>query len=628
MRIALSRFDIDFCLNKISKSLYFLGPMIWYQQFEYAVGHWLQKATEHVFGCVLCCPGCFSLFRGSALADDNVLKTYTREPEEGQHLVQFEQGEDRWLCTLLLKCGYKIDYCAGADAKTFAPEGFTEFFIQRRRWSPSTIANMVDLVFSWRELVKSNDQINRLFMLYQFVMVSTSLLAPATVIILIAGSFSTVLDIGEWYSFLVATGPVVAFSISCFVWKQDRQLLFAGILSTIYTFIMIIVTIGTILNIVSEPLESPTVLFLAFVAAVFIVAGIIHPKELFCLFSGLLYYVTVPSTFIFLTVFFVCNLNDVSWGTREKKTDGGKEKVEKSLLMLIKDLIIKSIKEKFPENADIQETAARIDRRTEQIAGTREAFEESDSNECWLDKMKGYKKASLSGEEVKFWEEIVNKHLLPLENNAKLQKRFQDELLELRNKCVYGFFMMNLMLAIALLQLQVSREELTNFFILGKYEPVSIIFLSIFAVLLLIQVLGMLKHRWGTFLHLISSTQLKSQNEDLYDSVLSDVRGYDDTAQMADDEELEPDYDDSSGSEDNDTSSNDGSNMYRRYVARTMRFQQRRRPVHSRTPLQNFGSMLNTFRGRRRAQQPTEITRMPTRYNDGTFSNNPHNIHF
>ena len=37
--------------------------MQWYQMFEYAIGHWLQKATEHVLGCVLCSPGCFSLFR-------------------------------------------------------------------------------------------------------------------------------------------------------------------------------------------------------------------------------------------------------------------------------------------------------------------------------------------------------------------------------------------------------------------------------------------------------------------------------------------------------------------------------------------------------------------------------------
>ncbi|MEQ2181374.1 hypothetical protein GOODEAATRI_010942 [Goodea atripinnis] len=37
------------------------GPMVWYQKFEYAVGHWLQKTAEHVFGSVLCSPGCFRL---------------------------------------------------------------------------------------------------------------------------------------------------------------------------------------------------------------------------------------------------------------------------------------------------------------------------------------------------------------------------------------------------------------------------------------------------------------------------------------------------------------------------------------------------------------------------------------
>jgi chitin synthase len=26
------------------------GPMVWYQLFEYAIGHWLQKATEHMIG--------------------------------------------------------------------------------------------------------------------------------------------------------------------------------------------------------------------------------------------------------------------------------------------------------------------------------------------------------------------------------------------------------------------------------------------------------------------------------------------------------------------------------------------------------------------------------------------------
>ena len=154
------------------------GPMVWYQQFEYAVGHWLQKATEHVFGCVLCCPGCFSLFRASALMDDNVMKMYTTEPTEAQHFIQYEQGEDRWLCTLLLQQGWKIEYCAGADALTFAPETFHDFYIQRRRWSPSTMANIIDLIGSWRITVKMNNNISVLFMLYQFVLMSSSILAP------------------------------------------------------------------------------------------------------------------------------------------------------------------------------------------------------------------------------------------------------------------------------------------------------------------------------------------------------------------------------------------------------------------------------------------------------------------
>lgn len=69
-----------------------LGPMVWYQKFEYAVSHWLQKATEHVIGCVLCSPGCFSLFRGSAVLADNVMKTYTRQATEATHHIQYDQG--------------------------------------------------------------------------------------------------------------------------------------------------------------------------------------------------------------------------------------------------------------------------------------------------------------------------------------------------------------------------------------------------------------------------------------------------------------------------------------------------------------------------------------------------------
>lgn len=152
------------------------GPMVWYQKFEYAVGHWLQKTAEHVFGSVLCSPGCFSLFRGSALMDDNVLKRYTTTSTRAAEYVQYDQGwhkqthtslflncslniyslyglcmyifvgEDRWLCTLLLQQGWRVEYNAASDAYTNSPQEFKEFYNQRRRWGPSTLANTLDLL--------------------------------------------------------------------------------------------------------------------------------------------------------------------------------------------------------------------------------------------------------------------------------------------------------------------------------------------------------------------------------------------------------------------------------------------------------------------------------------------------
>ena len=64
----------------------------WYQRFEYAVGHWLSKAAEQILGSVLCCPGCFSLVRVSALMADNVLAVYRGNPKEPIEYLMYDQG--------------------------------------------------------------------------------------------------------------------------------------------------------------------------------------------------------------------------------------------------------------------------------------------------------------------------------------------------------------------------------------------------------------------------------------------------------------------------------------------------------------------------------------------------------
>lgn len=149
------------------------GLMYWYQMFEYAVGHWMQKATEHVIGCVLCSPGCFSLFRGKALMDDGIMAKYTTKSSEARHYVQYDQGEDRWLCTLLLQRGFRVEYAAASDAFTHCPEGFNEFYNQRRRWMPSTTANIIDLLMSSKRTVRVNDNISTGYIWYQVCIVSS-----------------------------------------------------------------------------------------------------------------------------------------------------------------------------------------------------------------------------------------------------------------------------------------------------------------------------------------------------------------------------------------------------------------------------------------------------------------------
>ena len=77
------------------------------------------------------------------------------------------KGEDRWLCTLLLQQGFRIEYCAASDSYTHCPEDFNVFYNQRRRWIPSTMANILDLLGSYKQTCKVNPNISLLFIAYQ-----------------------------------------------------------------------------------------------------------------------------------------------------------------------------------------------------------------------------------------------------------------------------------------------------------------------------------------------------------------------------------------------------------------------------------------------------------------------------
>lgn len=293
------------------------GPMVWYQTFEYAIGHWLQKATEHVIGCVLCSPGCFSLFRGRALMEDSVMKKYTTKSTQASHMVQYDQGEDRWLCTLLLKQKYRVEYCAASDSYTHAPEGFFEFFNQRRRWIPSTMANILDLLGDAKSVVKTNNSISMPFIVYQAVLMIGTVLGPGTIFLMMVGSISSVMGFGLFQSLYFNMIPLLIFIGLCYFAPQKWQLTAAFIISVLYGLVMIAVVVGIVIQLKEDGLFAPASMFFVFMMGQIFVTALLHPQEVGALPSFFVYYITIPSMYMLLIIYSLFNLNDVSWGTRE-----------------------------------------------------------------------------------------------------------------------------------------------------------------------------------------------------------------------------------------------------------------------------------------------------------------------
>ncbi|VDN06264.1 unnamed protein product [Thelazia callipaeda] len=296
------------------------GLMIWYQKFEYAIGHWLQKATEHMIGCVLCSPGCFSLFRSLALMDDNVTRRYASKAQNPVDFIQYDQGEDRWLCTLLLQRGYRVEYCAASDALTYAPEGFNEFFNQRRRWIPSTLANIIDLLQDYKNVINVNESISIWYIIYQCIMLVSSILGPGTIFLMVVGALSISFNIDTSLALFIVTLPVALFCFMCFVSHPENQLMAAQIIGALFAMLMTSVIVGTMIQMQKDGIMSPHSIFLLFVIGSFFTAATLHPLEFTCITPGILYFLAIPCMYMLLPIYSLCNLNNIAWGTRENTT--------------------------------------------------------------------------------------------------------------------------------------------------------------------------------------------------------------------------------------------------------------------------------------------------------------------
>ena len=90
----------------------------------------------------------------------------------------------------MLMAGGRIEYEGNSHCNTFAPEDLATFYKQRRRWGPSTTANIWQLIKKQKRARKNNPYISFPYILYQLLVLIFSLVGLSTTVMMIAEAFA------------------------------------------------------------------------------------------------------------------------------------------------------------------------------------------------------------------------------------------------------------------------------------------------------------------------------------------------------------------------------------------------------------------------------------------------------
>ncbi|MBI4375323.1 MAG: glycosyltransferase [Elusimicrobia bacterium] len=101
------------------------------QEVRYFLSYRLMKASESVFGCVSCCPGCLSAYRRSYVLD--VLDAWLAQTFLGATATF---GDDRSLTNYILR-NYRVIYNERVLSTTMVPETWPRYLRQQVRWKKS-----------------------------------------------------------------------------------------------------------------------------------------------------------------------------------------------------------------------------------------------------------------------------------------------------------------------------------------------------------------------------------------------------------------------------------------------------------------------------------------------------------
>lgn len=121
--------------------------------------------------------------------------------------------------------------------------------------------------------------------------------------------------------------------------------------------------------------------------------------------------------------------------------------------------------------------------------------------------------AGIPSDEEEFWKKIIKRYLKPLKEDKTNESAIQTQLIGLRNRVCLFVFLLNVLL-VAVIYALTQINAFTNSLSIRincsgttiDVVPISILFVFVFGLLLLIQFLCMLYHRFSTLIHITAET--------------------------------------------------------------------------------------------------------------------------
>ncbi|KAG9009396.1 hypothetical protein FRB94_012053 [Tulasnella sp. JGI-2019a] len=329
-----------------------INPLVAAQNFEYKMSNLLDKPWESICGYISVLPGAFSAYRYIALQNDEKgigpLASYFKgEVLSGADADIFTSNmylaEDRILCFELMakaNASWVLKYVKSAVGETDVPDSLSEFIMQRRRWLNGSffaavyalthlpqvlqsghgffrksvlvfesMFNLLALVFAWFGVANY----------YLFFYILTTALEDPSFKIPFIHYWNYVMH------FCYATALASVFILAmgnkpkASQWKYKLVTIF-------FSFLTVYMVSCAVICAVRATRDTQDQLFIRMVVSLAATYGIYFAASFFALdpwhmFTSFIPYVLLSPMYLnILTIYAFCNLDDISWGTKDDGT--------------------------------------------------------------------------------------------------------------------------------------------------------------------------------------------------------------------------------------------------------------------------------------------------------------------